>query len=257
MPGVESLIVGLDLGQAMDYTALAILKRKPVLDADGKPVLDAKRRPAFRHDVVHLHRYQLGVSYPNLVREVAALVREPRVQAMGRPILAVDSTGVGRAVTDQFLEARMPVTLVPITITAGAGSTSEMWNQTATMAYRVSKIELVSAVQVGLQTGRLAINPTLALADLLQRELLNYTVKITTAAHETFSAREGTHDDLVLALALANWIGENAPPTPGASAVAGRRADLMNPRIPVARAPWGWRPGGEDASIWSKLGRGY
>jgi hypothetical protein len=46
------------------------------------------------------------------------------------------------------------------------------------------------------------------LTDTLVRELEDYRVKITPAADETFNAREGAHDDLSLALALAVWVGE-------------------------------------------------
>ena len=49
-----------------------------------------------------------------------------------------------------------------------------------------------------------------AAAGLLRAELLNFRVKITAAANETFGAwREGEHDDLVLAVALACWAGEH------------------------------------------------
>jgi hypothetical protein len=36
--------------------------------------------------------------------------------------------------------------------------------------------------------------------------------KVTPAANEVFNAREGEHDDLLLALALAAWNGERTPP---------------------------------------------
>jgi hypothetical protein len=50
-------------------------------------------------------------------------------------------------------------------------------------------------------------------AELLARELLNFQVKITATAHDTYGAwREGTHDDLVLAVALVCWWVGNAPP---------------------------------------------
>jgi hypothetical protein len=40
-------------------------------------------------------------------------------------------------------------------------------------------------------------------------------VKITAAANETFAAwREGAHDDLVLAVALACWHADRAPALP-------------------------------------------
>ena len=47
---------------------------------------------------------------------------------------------------------------------------------------------------------------------MLVRELLDFKVKITAAANETFgNFREGTHDDLVLAVAIAAWEGERGP----------------------------------------------
>jgi hypothetical protein len=41
------------------------------------------------------------------------------------------------------------------------------------------------------------------------KELESFRVKITASAHETFEAwRERDHDDLVLAVALAAWVGQ-------------------------------------------------
>jgi hypothetical protein len=41
-------------------------------------------------------------------------------------------------------------------------------------------------------------------------ELLHYRVTVSAAtAHESFDARSGAHDDLVLAVALALWAAEN------------------------------------------------
>jgi hypothetical protein len=42
--------------------------------------------------------------------------------------------------------------------------------------------------------------------------LLNFEVRTTQSSNETFGAwREGTHDDLVLAVAMAAWLGESRP----------------------------------------------
>jgi hypothetical protein len=53
-----------------------------------------------------------------------------------------------------------------------------------------------------------------AAAATLVEELLAFQVRVTAAANETFGAwREGRHDDLVLAVAVAAWAGEHlAPP---------------------------------------------
>jgi hypothetical protein len=79
--------------------------------------------------------------------------------------------------------------------------------------YRVPKKLLVAVTQVLLQNRRLEVAPTLELADTLAKELGLFRVKVTTAGNETFESwRERDHDDLVLAVALAAWAGERAPP---------------------------------------------
>jgi hypothetical protein len=76
----------------------------------------------------------------------------------------------------------------------------------------VPKKDLVACAQVLLQARRLRVARELPLADVLVRELENFRVRITPAANEAFGDwREGQHDDLVFALALAAWVGENSP----------------------------------------------
>jgi hypothetical protein len=76
----------------------------------------------------------------------------------------------------------------------------------------VPKRDLASVVQVLLQSSRLRIGEGLAHARTLTEELVNFRVKITLAGHDSYGTgaewREGNHDDLVLALALACWRGE-------------------------------------------------
>ena len=64
-----------------------------------------------------------------------------------------------------------------------------------------------------LQTGRLKIAGGLLEAKTLIQELLAFQVKINTNAHDTYGAcwREGTHDDLVLAVAMAAWKADRYP----------------------------------------------
>ena len=77
----------------------------------------------------------------------------------------------------------------------------------ASGSYRVPKRDLVGGLQVLLQSGRLKIARYLEHAETLKSELLNFRVKINIAtAHDSYQAwREGDHDDLVLATALACW----------------------------------------------------
>lgn len=181
-------VVGLDLGQAADYSALAVLERVPVV-AGEPPRLDCR----------HLRRWSLGTSYPQIVRDVRSLVQgEP---LWGNARLVVDATGVGRPVVDLLRQADLGCVLTPVVITGGSVVTRDgSW-------YFVPKKDLVASAQVALQSRRLRIAEGLDQARVLVEELLNYRVRVSVATgHESFDTwREGVHDDLVLALALAVW----------------------------------------------------
>ena len=208
----SDFILGLDLGQATDPSALAILRESPVLGADGRIARDHRGEFLFSYDCVYLERFPLGTEYPAVIGRVEELVRSPKLQ---RSRLVIDATGAGRPVVDLFFNSRMPAEITPLTITAGSEVREDRWNRTGNRAYWVPKIELVSTVQALLQTRRLRVVPRLALADVLKRELLDFKIKVTASANETFSTgREHAHDDLVLAVAMAAWLGERQTSQP-------------------------------------------
>jgi hypothetical protein len=96
----------------------------------------------------------------------------------------------------------------PVTITAGHGATMGEDG-----GLRVPKKELVGSVQVLLQARRLRVARALPDAPVLVKELENFRVKVTAARNEVYESwREGQHDDLVLAVALAAWAGDKALP---------------------------------------------
>jgi hypothetical protein len=160
---------------------------------------DRSHAVAFRH----LQRFPFGTPYPSVVDEVEDMLRRPPLR--GCCDLVVDATGVGRPVVDLFSERELrPVAVI---ITGGMEATED------DAGWRVPKRDLVSSVQVGLQSRTLRVARDLPEAELLAGELLNFQVKVTAAAHDTYGAwREGTHDDLVLAVALGCWWVRNAPP---------------------------------------------
>lgn len=196
--------VGLDLGQANDYSALVVVERVLCLPA-GVTIGDYHCNPAalagsgFTEElhVRSLRRWELGTPYPSVVADVCAL--------MASDVLAddawlfVDRTGIGRAVVDLLTDAfragkmgrRWPV---PVTITSGEKRNG--WN--------IPKTDLIDAVQVPLQQGRLRIADSLPLASTLEREMVGFRQKISTNGSTTFDhGRDDGHGDLVMALALA------------------------------------------------------
>ena len=205
--------LGLDLGQTRDFTALAVLERSPPTDADTTV---EQSEYALRH----LHRFPLGTPYTEIVPAVAALVRSG---PLAESPVVVDQTGVGRAVVDMMRRAVGWV--VPVTITGGHAVT-----MSEDRSFHVPKKELVSCLQVVMQSRRLRIARQLHEAAVLVRELQQFQVKITTAANETFGVwREGQHDDLVLAVALACWWAERHPPLGEGAFVGGGESLLADP----------------------------
>ena len=182
--------LGLDLGQAKDYTAVAI----------GQWVRD---EPPHTVDVRHLQRFPLDTSYPVIVSQVEDMLN--RAPLCGECDLVIDATGVGRPVVDLF--QKRGLNPIGVTITAGTEVNHEYHD------WKVPKRDLVSLVQVGLQSRTLRVARDLPDADVLVNELLNFQVKITPAANDVYGAwREGAHDDLVLAVALTCWWASVAPP---------------------------------------------
>ncbi len=198
----KSLFIGLDLGQAKDFSALAIVECvRTITDSGDQDEITAL-------NCIHLQRWQLRTAYPAIVADVVRMVNnlDPFLYPKDKTTLAIDATGVGAPVVDLFKREQIHAELKPIQIVGGA-NISEEFGMT-----RVPKRDLVSVVQVGLQNRTLKIASQLPEAEILSRELQNFTVKITDSANDVYGAwREGTHDDLVLAVALGLWCASRPP----------------------------------------------
>jgi hypothetical protein len=188
--------VGVDLGQAQDYTAISIVQQVPGESPTGKPENHYRLR--------YLRRPDLGTKYPAIVADVLALLgRSPLTPAS---TLIVDKTGVGTAVVDMFTAAG--VRPRAITITGGTAV-----NRTHPYELSVPKRDLAGLLVALYQGRRLKVSANLALAETLTNELVNFKMKINLqTGHDSYEAwRESIHDDLVLSVAMACWYAENEP----------------------------------------------
>jgi hypothetical protein len=192
--------IGLDLGQKQDFTAIAVVERAEVATAEIDRVTYERIRET-HFGLRYLERVKLGTSYPAIVERVRQVV-EGRL-ATERCTLVVDATGVGAPVMDMLRGARLGCAIVPVVITGGDRATQSggIW--------RVPKRDLVMGLQVMFEERELQISEKLADAATLVTELMSMRVKISPAGHDSYGAasgaREGPHDDLVLAVALAVW----------------------------------------------------
>jgi hypothetical protein len=202
---VEGYIVGCDLGQANDYTALSILEkhRDTTTEIQQKgfepPTSVTTVRNLFH--LRHLQRLKLGTSYPDVCHVVGTMLKALPGAKLA-PALVIDKTGVGAPVFDLMQKAGLKP--IGVTITGGFDENRVLSND-----WRIPKRNLVSTLAVLLQSGRLKVAPDLAEGETFVSELSNFKVKISAAGHDSYNAwRESIHDDLVLSVALAAWFGE-------------------------------------------------
>ncbi len=192
--------LGLDLGQRKDYTAIAVVEREePVLFRfDYVRWLRQEEKLAPKFAVRYLERVALGTSYVSIVGRVRDMVRTPELRA--RCTVVVDGTGVGGAVVDLLRESDMDCELVAVQITGGGKARSErgVWN--------VPKRDLIGVVQVLFEQRRLMFAEGMPRVKTVVDELMAMRVRVTNDGNEQYGAwREGAHDDLALAMALACW----------------------------------------------------
>jgi hypothetical protein len=185
----SELVVAVDLAQTHDFTAISVHEFTP-----------GERQGSTQHAVRHLERLPLGTAYPEQVERIAALV-----ERVGACELVVDQTGVGRPVVD-MLRGR-GLSPQAITITAGDNVSEDVFAR----EYRVPKRELVSTLQVALQTKRFQLAASLAEAKRWADEMLAFQVELTATGHDKYGNDESMHkhDDLVIATALGVWWAQN------------------------------------------------
>ena len=105
---------------------------------------------------------------------------------------------------DLMRSARPGCVLMPVNITSGQMQTEEVGY------YGVPKRDLILGVP---ELGVLRIAAGLEHGPNLVQEMSAMQVKISPAGHEQFAVwREGVHDELVFAVAIACWNAQNAYP---------------------------------------------
>jgi hypothetical protein len=186
-PSEEKWIVGLDLGQAQDFTAMVTLHRTTVQTETAR----------YReYSCPHIKRWPLGTTYPTIVADLETMLAklpEP-------PALVVDATGCGRPVCDMIRRAKLPIRSFTGVVISGGAVPGRVDNYVT-----IPKRDLVGATMEVVQRGRLHIAKGMPETNILVKELRAFRALITTHNSEKYENdwRVAPHDDLILALALA------------------------------------------------------
>ena len=185
--------LGLDLGQRVDHTAMALVT--PVMENNGGVDYVRWVQPKVeRLRVVYLDRLPLGTRYFDVARRVRELMG--RVQGPRRCEVVADATGAGLPVVEILRTASIAATIVPVTITSGGEA------RRGTSAWHVPRRDLLSKLVLELEQDRLRLPAHSPLAGRLREEI---------AGVQAGAGRGGAHDDLVFALALAVWRAGSGP----------------------------------------------
>ncbi len=198
----------------------------------------------------HLERMPLGTPYPEVVERVRELTRNP--QLAGRCQLAVDATGVGapwrqrRVRGSVLLCSRLQcgghaaVGGAGVPDAAGVDQGGEpgddgpgggaLHGAEAGPDHRGAAAEAGAAGEQRRVRGSVPLRSRLEWiasrlkgVEALVKEMAEMQVKVTASRREQYGAwREGQHDDMILAVALACWAVKKQYPRPLSGAYCGR-----------------------------------
>lgn len=192
MRNLQSTVMGLDLGQRNDQSALAILDIVEEIGTERDPVTFAFQRSQHLY-LRSLTRFPRGTRYidtPELVREVITV---PPPGYLGRrldEVLAVDAGGPGMAVVELLRQLKLHAAIMPAVITGGT-----IGSPLGGGIHSIPRRTLVNLLRFALESRQLVFPADMPLKDSLAAEL---------AAVEP-DGGQSAHDDMAIAIALALW----------------------------------------------------
>jgi hypothetical protein len=193
--------IGVDLGKARDFTAIAVVVRTEttIHNVTRAGWSWQTEREFAAAELIHLERLKAGTSFTDAARRVKEVVTCPAI-GPGKKRLVVDATGLGAPVVEMIRGelfnshnaayngrpcAPADCELRPVVITGGSGQ------RCSNGEWHVAKADLLTGLRTSMELQDLLIASRLPAAPELVKELASFG---------------GTgHDDMVLALALAVW----------------------------------------------------
>lgn len=192
--------LGLDVGLVVDHSALALVEWVD----EYLPWPRQDERPHKHLLINNLKRWSLPCFYPIIRDDINRLVRQADLhdtsERFGVPLIIDASGGAGDRIIAFFNDAwrrdklgtRQPW---PIYITGG---------QIESGGNHVSRADLLMDLKILAQEDRLHIAPGLGLGEAFIDELRHLQLKKSRTGEDIYES-VGKHDDIALAVALANY----------------------------------------------------
>lgn len=200
-------VVGVDLGQSNNYTAIVVVRRRLVESNRLDGVTFGWQPDVSERAAVRVERMPLRTPYPAVNARLAEIDRRLRTLAPGSagPHFCVDQTGGGIPVCD-FLRPVLGARLHAVTFTSGLSVTGTRQNP------NVPKVHLISWLTADLQNGQLVLADGMPYLEVLEKELIGMQATATAGGRVVMAAGQSSeHDDLVCAASLANYGARELP----------------------------------------------
>jgi hypothetical protein len=200
--GPPHYLISVDLGVAPARTAIAVMEMhgvRPKIELHvreiARPVPGTKVAAII--DQTRALRQQLG---QHLERQYAWYA-DPKELRTAYCSVLVDLTGSGLPALALFDHAKIRV--IPIWVTNGIGFSHE------SRGYRVAKPDLITALSLLVEDGRLKVAAGLEEAPAVIREFQTYDRKTPLGTHDQLAVwRERPDDEIVLSMALGAWYAQ-------------------------------------------------
>ena len=187
-------IVSLSLGTVAEPSALVMVQPRTEF---SEFVSDRRPRDSKNYfDVTWIERFPAGRPIPAVVARACELISDKRLA--DNYTLLLDITSTGAAPARAFEGRGIYPALVDLTNTAAVEQSGS--------ALRVPLRDVIGAAQMVFQTARLKVASGLDLAETLVADLTAFDPKPVARNMEM---RGGRNADLVFALAVALWWGDN------------------------------------------------
>ncbi len=207
----RDFIIGVSIGLAQDFTAIAVLERFEELTGEAK---NGGWLTKIRYEAPYLERLRLGTGFIEITEHLKELIAD--LPPHGRLRTLVDRTICGRPPIDHMRKEGL--TVAPIKIMQSGVARGGVY-----FGMSVPKDEMASSLMLLYQADRLKVRD-MPEADELSNELQNYSHKPSSVIGKDLEAwRERPSDDLVFAMMMPCWFGErrlqsilHLPPMPRA-----------------------------------------
>jgi hypothetical protein len=202
-PGPPHYLISVDLGLAPARTCISVCEMH---GARPRVELHVRERvrpmPGTRVSEVIAHTRTLYDRIGASLERAFAYWADPDVLGRRYRSLLVDLTGAGLPALALFTEARVPAK--PIWLTGGIGFQSEGGG------YRVAKADLISALSLAVEDGRVKITSTLPEAGQVIQEFQRYERKTPLGTMDQLALwRDHPEDDIILSLGMSAWYAQH------------------------------------------------